>query len=149
MENKKLKSEKLHAQGLLDNNEKNREESYSMFNDESLKTTKESWWIKLLLKIFLPHKNKFVDKLLDLGCFLTLFVVIVGVVYVFMWVFDLVKILINWKKDISVILWCLFLKKGQLLSQPFNYLILNNYIDHKVTTLPSLFKNPANHPTRK
>ena len=46
------------------------------------------WWERLFIKIFLTHENKYIDKILDIGCLLWLFMLIGIVIYIAVWLFN-------------------------------------------------------------
>ncbi len=46
------------------------------------------WWKKLFIKIFLTHESKYVDKILDIGCLLWLFMLMGIIIYIAIWVLN-------------------------------------------------------------
>ena len=49
------------------------------------------WWERQLLKILLPHKNKFIDRIVDAGCLLTVVVLAGVIIFVATWIFNLLQ----------------------------------------------------------
>jgi len=89
MENKKAKDKTLKLQGTRKSRNRERTLNTSLFDRDSF--SDYPWWGRLLIKIILPHKNKFIDKAIDIGCLLMIIAVGCIILFVAMQIFNLLQ----------------------------------------------------------
>ena len=89
MENKKAKDKTLKLQGTRKLRNRERTSNTSLFDRDSF--SDYPWWGRLLIKIILPHKNKFINKAIDIGCLLMIIAVGCIILFVAMQIFNLLQ----------------------------------------------------------
>ncbi len=89
MKNKRLKNNVLKTQRIQDSRNMKKTSNVSPFDLDSF--SEYPWWGRLLIKIILPHKNKFIDKIVDIGCLLTILIVGSVILLVVVWIFNLLQ----------------------------------------------------------
>jgi len=95
MKNKSYKAKDLSTREYMDlRNRKEPLYGYTSLREDSIEDSEYSWRKKLFMKIFLTHKNKLIDRLIDIGCLLT--IILVGGIAFFIakWMFNLLQNLI-------------------------------------------------------
>jgi hypothetical protein len=86
MKNKKSKDKTLKLQGTRKSRNRERASKTSPFDMDSF--SEYPWWGKLFIKIFLTHENKYIDKILDIGCLLWLFMLMGIIIYIAIWILN-------------------------------------------------------------
>ena len=90
MENKKLKNKGVKPQESLSSRDRKRKSNVNVPFDEN-SYSEYSWWDRLLIKTSLSHKNKFIDRIADIGCLLTILIIIGVIIFVAKWICNLLQ----------------------------------------------------------
>ncbi len=86
MKNKKSKDKTLKLQGTRKSRKRKKTPNTSPFDMDSFSAY--PWWERLFIKIFLTHENKYIDKILDIGCLLWLFMLMGIIIYIAIWILN-------------------------------------------------------------
>ena len=90
MKNENQKNKKFRPQGFRSSKDRKRKSDVrEPFDINS--NSGYPWWERLLFKILLPCKNKFIDRIVDIGCLLAVVVFAGVILYVAMWIFNLLQ----------------------------------------------------------
>ena len=90
MKNKNQRNKELNSQGFrISKDRKRKSDVHVPFDLDS--NPDYPWWKSLFWKILLPHKNKFIDRIVDVGCLLMVVVLAGVILLVATWIFNLVQ----------------------------------------------------------